>query len=453
MIISQDTIGAAMAGPGIRYYHFACVLAREFPVVLAVPAASTLQPDQAFELLRYAGDTDPALAAMVGQARAVVISSDAVPRIPELARAGVPVAVDGYDPIQPETFYLFEGEAANRVAHLTTAYLLGDFFFCASERQRDWWLGLLEANGRVNSATFEDDPTFRRLVDVVPFGMAAEAPVATRRVVKGVWPGIGADDKVLLWGGGLWPWLDPLTAVRAVARLQDQRSDLRLLFPGTRHPNPRMAETRTHTEAARQLAAELGLLDKAVFFGDWIPYQDWVNVLLESDVALTLHPRDTLESRLAFRSRVLDYIWAGLPTVAARGDVTADLVAAYDVGVIVTPEAVDEVAAAVLRLLAEPRESWQPRFAAARQAMNWETVVRPLAEFCRQPRLAPDKLAYGSGVGNPYYLERLNSLERAAGDLRQQVRTYQASRALRWLRKLDPLVLRVGWLRRRLQHN
>ncbi|WP_376791081.1 hypothetical protein [Thermoflexus sp.] len=72
------------------------------------------------------------------------------------------------------------------------------------------------------------------------------------------------------------------------------------MFPGTRHPNPHMLGIPTHYEEARRLAQELGLLDRAVFFGDWVPYADWPGGLLESDLALTLH-FDTLETCPAFR--------------------------------------------------------------------------------------------------------------------------------------------------------
>jgi len=185
-----------------------------------------------------------------------------------------------------------------------------------------------------------------------------------------------------------------------------------------------------------------------VFFGDWVPYADWVNILLDSDVALTLHPRDTLESRLAFRTRVLDYIWAGLPTVAARGDVLAELIGEHNLGAVVEPESPDQVAGAVLKLLEVPQADWNTRFAAARQALNWEAVIGPLADFCRHPRLAPDKLAQGAALGNGYYLARLAALEHTQADLRARVSDYESSHTLRWLRKLDPLVTRTGWLRR-----
>ena len=219
---------------------------------------------------------------------------------------------------------------------------------------------MLEAHGRVNPATYRADPSLRGLVDVVPYGLPAAPPVATGPVIKGVWPGIGPDDRVILWGGGLWPWLDPLTAIRALDRVRRECAAARLVFPGTRHPNPLMAGMPSPRAAAMQLADELGLTDRFVFFGDWVPYAEWPGVLLESDVALSLH-FDTVETRLAFRSRVLDSLWAGLPTVMTAGDATVELVAGYGAGRVVPPGDADAVATALLALLNEAREAGRRR--------------------------------------------------------------------------------------------
>jgi glycosyltransferase involved in cell wall biosynthesis len=441
LVISHDVVGTTMAGPGIRYYHLARVLAQEFPVTLAVPRGSTLDSSPDFSLLKYDGGQTPALEAAVSGARAVVVAGVAVAGIPALRRAGVPLAVDGHNPFQAETFYLNEGEASDQTSTATAAYLQGDFFFCASERQRDWWLGLLEANGRINIDNYREDPTLRRLIDLVPYGLPSNPPQHMHPVVKGVVSGIGPTDKVLLWGGGLWPWMDPLTAIRAVGLLWQQRQDVRLLFPGTRHPNPDMARLPDLTNAARELARELGLFQRAVFFGDWVPYAEWPNYLLESDVALTLHPRDTLEARLAYRTRVLDYLWASLPIVAARGDVMAELIADHDLGAVVEPADPSAVAGAIQRLLEAAPDEAANRFEAARQALKWETAARPLIEFCRHPRLAPDKVARGARLGNAYYTERVAQLE-------ARLQWYDGHRMLKLARRLDPLVGRVPWLRR-----
>jgi len=254
-------------------------------------------------------------------------------------------------------------------------------------------------------------------------------------MLKGVWLGIGPQDRVVLWGGGLWQWLDPLTAIRAMALVQAQRSDVRLVFPGTRHPNPDVPSMPVLQEAL-DLAQELGLLDRSVFFGNWISYDDWPSVLLESDVALSLH-LDSVETRLAFRSRILDYVWAGLPMVVTEGAATSELVARFGLGQVVGYEDPEQVARGLLALLETPRTDSAAAFGTAREALTWEKVAQPLIAFCRAPRRAPDKT---SGACTTWIDNRGLSREHAAelqmkvDHLQALVHGYASGRFMRFMR-------------------
>ena len=442
LILSHDVVGDNMAGPGIRYYHLARVLDTYFDVTLAVPSISRDDFSPDFSLVRYQDENNENLVKAIKDADILLAPAIRIHKIFPLLPQTLALIVDGYDPFVAETLSL-QMESTELQQVLTQAYLAGDFFICASERQRDWWLGLLEANGRVNPYTFGEDRSLRQLVDVVPYGLPSELPKSSMPVIKGVWPGIALEDKVLLWGGGLWPWLDPLTAIRAVARIWEQRQDVRLVFPGTKHPNPLLDGIPTHNEVALNLARELGILDRAVFFGDWVPYKDWPQVLLESDVALTLHG-DTLETRLAFRSRVLEYIWAGLPTVATKGDATSDLIAEYDIGVVVDYENVEDVAEAILHLLEKPRGFFDEGFRNAREQLTWEKAVQPLIRFCRQPRRAPDKVAWGEELGNPFYVEKRRHLVEERNQCREIIQKYEQGRFIQFMRYVDQWKAKFG---------
>src|SRR5207244_5865199 len=155
----------------------------------------------------------------------------------------------------------------------------GDFFLCASERQRDYWLGALSMVNRVNPRSYAEDPTLRRLSDVVPFGVPASRPQATGSAIRGDVPGIGPGDIVVLWGGGIWNWFDPLTAIRAVAAVTNEVRELRLYFMGLRHPNPELPEMDMAGRAVG-LAQEPGLLDRGVVFRHrWVPHEQRANDL------------------------------------------------------------------------------------------------------------------------------------------------------------------------------
>ena len=140
-------------------------------------------------------------------------------------------------------------------------------------------------------------------------------------------PGIGADDKILLWPGGIWNWFDPLTVIRAVHEISLRRDDVRLYFLGVKHPNPEIPDMAMAGEAVA-LADELGLRDRVVFFNfGWVPYAERGRYLLEADVAVSAH-FDDIETRFAFRTRFLDCLWAGLPIVTTRGDTLGELIVA-----------------------------------------------------------------------------------------------------------------------------
>lgn len=423
-----------MAGPGIRYHHLARVLAGDFDVTLAVPQGSSGLDTQDYSLLVYQDKRDAALTGAIQHADVVVVPAIWVDQIVGLLSSTY-VVIDGYDPFVAESLALGRSSVSSLLETLTQANLLGDFFICASERQRDWWLGLLEANGRVNPHTFADDASLRSLVDVVPYGLPTAKPQHSKRVVRGVWSGVDEGDRIILWGGGLWPWLDPLTAIRAVAEIWRQRQDVRLIFPGTQHPAPWMEEIPTHFKAARHLAEENGLLNRAVFFGEWVPYTDWPNVLLESDLALTLH-YDTLETRLAFRSRVLDYIWAGLPIVATKGDATSDLISDYGLGVVVDYQDVKMIADVMLQLLDMPRGEFDEKFAAVRRKLEWEKAAQPLLDFCMHPRRAPDKVVLKEDLGSPFYLEQRRRLVKEREHWRSLVQEYERGWFIRFMRRI-----------------
>lgn len=429
-----------MAGPGIRYVHLAAALARHVDLRLAAP---DLSPDGTKPPLPHLSIPDGAvvhyrrgdwssISQHVDWADVVILPSDTANDFPQLASKDLPLVIDGYNPLVVEWLALhgergqdnYAGAWQARMQMLQPQYEIGDFFICASERQRDWWLGLLEAQGRVNPWTFCADPSLRSLIDVVPYGLPNDPPAKTRPVVKGVWPGIEQADRLILWGGGLWLWLDPLTAIRAVAQVWQHRQDVKLIFPGTRHPNPNVAQVDSHYPAARALSAELGLLDKAVFFGDWVAYEDWPDVLLESDVALSLH-FDTVETRLAFRSRVLEYIWAGLPSIVSKGDATSDLITNYAVGLVVDYGDVDAVAHGLRQMLEKPTVA-QSAFDIARNDLRWDKVAEPLIAFCRQPRQAPDRVAAKNAIGNPAWVIQRQRLQEQNQDLSRRVAALEA---------------------------
>jgi glycosyltransferase involved in cell wall biosynthesis len=400
LIVSGDVVSSNMGGVGVRNWELAHALAGSCRVTLAIPNPLDMQSTRV-ELASYdlqQGDLRPLLLDGVD----VIITHGAVLHFhPYLRETGLPMAVDLYVPNLLESLVWHARDPLEDFQPAYEEYLrlqldllrAGDFFFCASERQRDYWLGWLHAQKRINPHTYRQEPALRSLIDVVPFGLPAGEPQHARPVLKGVHPGIGPGDQLILWSGGLWDWLDPLTLIRAMALLAPRHPQLKLYFMGTHHPNPVVAGMEM-PERAIALSRELGLLEQCIFFGDWVPYHERESYLVEADLAVISHP-DHIETRFSFRTRVLDCIWAGLPLVATDGDAMADWVKSEKLGSVVPVGDAQAMAEAVQSILAQGgRKAYQHSFDNLRSRLRWEVAALPLVRFCERPALAPDKGHY-----------------------------------------------------------
>ena len=395
LVVSSDVVGSQMAGPAIRAIELGRVLSTKHEVTLAVP--NVFDGDLGLPTVRYTHDS---LARQAEGYDAIVVGGLTLAFAGGLAALPLPIIVDVL-PFTLENLELYARQplpdrlrdSEGLLGALLALLRRGDFFLCLSAKQRDFWLGILHAVGRINPYTYEADPTLEQLAAVVPFGLPAEPPRRLEPALKGRWPGIGADDFVVYWGGGLYDWLDPLTAVRAVAAASREDARIKLFFPGTRHPNPSVHRMAMVDQTMR-LSDSLGLTGNAVFFNDWVPYERRADYLLDADLGISLH-FNHLETAFSFRTRMLDYFWSGLPIVATSGDTLAEIVRQRDLGVVVPPCDAEAVAAAILGLARVPdlRTRYAGRFAAVAQEMTWQRCAAPLLAFCDSPRPAPDRAA------------------------------------------------------------
>jgi glycosyltransferase involved in cell wall biosynthesis len=468
LLVAPVPITTHRTGPAIRYWELARVLSAGQKVSVLAPNADHPTHPQ-FNVCACAEDE---LDGLLAAHQVIVVQGPGLQRHPRLAQALAAgqhyLVVDLYDPITLEQLEIDKVVTTSAVplrgrwlnveytALLNEQIRLGDFFLSANERQRDYWLGALAALGRVNQDTY-DSGDLRRLIDVVPFGLPAPGrpPVSrpplpeqpkqdTRPVLKGVLPGIAPSDRVILWGGGLWEWLDPLTPIRAMAQVRIADPTARLVFFESARFQPPIAGQ------VRQLAADMGLLGREVVFAEWLPPEQWSNCLLEADVGLSFHPA-SIETHFAFRTRLIDYMGAGLPIVTAGGDVLSEQVAACGLGYVVEPGNAETLAAALIALLAEPdaRRSRQAAFHQVAEQYRWERVAAPLVRYCREPWRA------GDAESNVYQrwqqVERDRLISEAAGAWRRvaEIETqYQDVAAER-----DRVCQQADDLARRLQHS
>ena len=451
LLVSDDVVGARMAGPGIRAWEMARVLARRFKVVLAAPAFAVSEADRAFldeapfEVFLYDAARPELLLRRAESVRVIVVQGYVLSKFPGLRDLDRPLVADIYDPFVLETLFIHQRKIPNlrdrEAVHLHDLGVFnellrrGDHFLVASDRQKDLVTGCLLALGRIGPEALDVGPALDHLLSVVPFGIeetsrSSESDVSSSPIrgeassspadFQSQFPQIKDSDILLLWGGVLSSWYDPETLLRAMKTAREADPRLKLLFLSTGHPNPLVPSMDAVPEAKR-LAAELGLTPEVVIFNDgWIEYRRRGPIFQRADIGVSIH-KTHFETRYAFRTRMLDYLKYGLPIVGTEGDVFAELVAVERLGRVVRSGDVEDLAGALVVLAGDPgeRAAIRNRMTAVRERFLWERTVAPLAAWCERTlagdfrplrRPSRDEIArVCAGPSDPAFRDRLKA--------------------------------------------
>lgn len=431
-IVTLDSFTSKMAGPAIRVWEIARVLSACGHDVHVFTFSKAERTPENFTL---STTTIPSFRDDLGRLDIVIVQGFLLQTFPWLARGEHKLVVDLYDPFHLESLEVEKNKPLPQRCHslkhaleeLDAQVCGGDFFLCASERQRDFWLGQLAAVGRITPELYDNDPTLRSLIDTAPFGIAEKAPVRTRPAVKGVIDGINDNDKLVLWGGGIYNWFDPLTVIRAIDRARGAVPNIRLLFMGAKHPNPDVPEMEM-ARAARALVAELGLEAHVFFNDDWVEYSERHNFLLDADLAVSAH-FPGIETDFSFRTRMLDYLWASLPIVCTEGDFFASEVAAKNLGRVVACEDSEAMAMAFVELLGEGggalRSDMSHNVANYAESLRWPRALENLVRYCENPWETSPHIAekHSAAGGKGSFVMSLPVLARSLAE-----RTYESVR-------------------------
>ena len=141
------------------------------------------------------------------------------------------------------------------------------------------------------------DPELRDLIDVVGMGIPSREPNG-KPILKGTHPLVPEDARIVLWGGGIWNWLDPLTLIKAWRAVIKQASPMHGWSSWVRkHPNPAVPQHEM-AQKAIDLAREMGELDKSILFFEWLSTHEREALLNEADVGVVCQPR-SIETRYA----------------------------------------------------------------------------------------------------------------------------------------------------------
>jgi glycosyltransferase involved in cell wall biosynthesis len=400
-LISDDVAGEKMAGPGIRAWELSKSLAKHFKVALAVPDYSSRGSDPAFyenlpfELFFYSQASPGVLKEVGEKSRIVLVQGYILSKFPFLKDLPAYLICDLYVPFPLENLFVHKWKVPNladrEFIHLNDLrvfndqVLHGDHFLCASERQKDLFVGSLLSLDRINPEILDMTPSLDDLISVVHFGITPDSEVEAtgERVIRGRIPAVAEDDILFFWGGVITNWYDPPTLLTAFRDALRENPKLKLYFIAKRHPNPLLPEFDAANQAVR-LAHEMGLADKHVFFNEnWIEYRRKGLYFREADIGISIHMTH-FETYYSFRIRLLDYLKYELPILCTKGDFFAGLVEKESLGLTVESEDPAGLTRAMLALAgdAEERARIKARLAQVKTRFTWDVTTKPLIEHC-----------------------------------------------------------------------
>ncbi|MBW3565622.1 MAG: glycosyltransferase family 4 protein [Acidobacteria bacterium] len=284
-----------------------------------------------------------------------------------------PLVIDLYDPYFIENLHYAEAHPdafSHDYETILRSLRRGDFFLCASETQKMFYTGMLSATGRINPERFNGSPRLDNLLAIVPFGVPR--PVELQRERSG-------EHRVLF--GSVYDWYRPELAIEAVMRANRRGASTKLTF--LENPNP--DAPRQRFEEARSVVRKSGA-EAVIDFLPWVRYEERSALYASHQLALLTFDR-SLETDLSYRTRILDYLWGGLPVVSSSAPETDAILTRFGAGVSVPSNDPDDLAGVLIDILNSPSEMERLR-AGARDFVReyqWPALAEPLLRFLRKP--------------------------------------------------------------------
>ena len=239
-------------------------------------------------------------------------------------------------------------------------------------------MGVLAAIGRINPVTYDDDPLL-----IVPYGVHEDEHVPGSQPCSS----LIADPSAwkLLWFGGVYPWFDIGCLLEAV-KLLAATHPVSLIIVGAKNPFVRNADFDACVERMMQMV-EAPAIRPLVHLVDWVSFHERGDWYLDADLICFAY-QPGAENLLAWRTRLVDYLWTRTPMATNGGDPLSEEL--INSGAAVRIDATDPVrlAQTLAETLGNPGKLSTMREAAGtiREKYLWRNAIRPLAKaICTRP--------------------------------------------------------------------
>ena len=225
------------------------------------------------------------------------------------------VIIDAYSPMYVE--FLTKSQDQREDEALVDAYreyanpfdkllIAADHILIANDHQKHFYRGVLAG---ISALPNHDDSRFVTFPAYVEIDQSVTDRVKISNPIN------------ILWFGGVYPWFD-ISDIIDIFNTPWVKEHAKLTIVGGSnpfYPKDNMRYNGKYLQAV-ELARENDLLNKVVFFEDWVQYDERVEkVFNQADVAVSINS-DFIENEYSFRLRVADLAGNGVPIITNGGD-------------------------------------------------------------------------------------------------------------------------------------
>ncbi len=361
-IVCPEPIGECMSGIGIRMLEMANFLSKTYDLILYVPKES-IPIKTSFPIKGYKKE---AISEFLKDRDVAIVQGEPANYLLSQNFKGY-VIVDLYDPYPIEALSYDDKAFEFAFSSLSFQLKKGNFFLCANEKQRIFYLGALYLSKRLEPEIFQKDPEFKSLITIVPYGVPEEEPTFEENYFN--------FNEPVIFFGSFYDWYD-VEILKEV--LKELKNYVDYHFVVTKHLRTETTPQKNFNNFYEWSKKE-GLLDKNIHIFNWIPYKERTKAYFSSSLSLCLYP-ETFETELSFRTRILDFLYGGLPVIALKGSEIEKFLSEEE-GAFFIEKDIDLIVKKTLEVLKISREKRKEFSKKVRDKFSWNIVLKPLIDY------------------------------------------------------------------------
>jgi glycosyltransferase involved in cell wall biosynthesis len=278
----------------------------------------------------------------------------------------IPTVIDLHGPTLLEGFFFNGNLSNNNIRSKIRNLSLGDFYIFVNRRQREYFSGWLLMAGILLD---------REFFGTIPVSLSPNMPDIDTQARS-------QKKLTFVYGGGFYPWQDPTNGIGALAKILE-RTQKGELWMFTESHKISQSETNKFNSFVSGLER-----NPTVKFKGIIPRDDLLKEYGRANVALDLMNWN-LERELAFTTRTVEYLWAGLPVIYNNYSELSEYITRHKAGWCIDPENHDEIKETIEHILDNPAEIIEYGRNAqrlVRENFTWDVTMQPLVDFCKNPK-------------------------------------------------------------------